>query len=158
MKLRFLLGALLFVSPTLLLSQSITASSPAMANQNSAVQSGQLVSLEGKIAAEDGSSVLDTVVILECGNHENARANVGPDGDFVMSISLIESNPGTVPEKQPAGSVTSQSWNECELYGDAPGYESERLRLVGPEQMGVVQVGTIILHPASRPVDGRSTV
>ena len=55
-----------------------------------------------------------------------------------MSINLIESNSrGTMPEKLPAGSVSSQSWSECELYGDAPGYESAHVRLGGAQQMGI---------------------
>jgi len=159
MKLRFLSAALVVVFPTLLLCQTDTIDGPpAIANRDSTSQSSQLVSLAGKIAAADGSSVLDTVVILACGNNESARANVEPDGEFVMSVKLIESNPGVVAEKLPAGSVSSQSWSECELYGNAPGYESQRVRLVGAQQMGIIRVGTIILHPVSRPVDDRSTV
>jgi Tetratricopeptide repeat len=159
MNLRFFCAALLIVSPTLLLSQiDIADGSHAITNQNSTSQSGQLMSLEGKMAAEDGSSVRDAVVILTCGNNETARANVDHDGEFVMSITLIDSSARAVPEKLPAGSVTTQSWGECELYGDAPGYESERLRMVGAPQMGVIRVGTIILHLVSRPVDDSSTV
>lgn len=159
MKLRFLSAALLIVFPTLLLSQvDVTGGSRAIANQDNTLQSSQRVSLEGKVAAGDGSSIGDLVVILACGDNESARANVDHNGEFVMSVNLIEFKPGTMPEKLPPGSVSSQSWGECELYGDAPGYESERVRLVGAEQIGVIQVGTIILHPISRPVDDTSTV
>lgn len=165
MKLRFLVVGLLILSPTLLLSQvGVTggppaiANSPAMPGQERVPSSAQLVSLEGKVATEDGSSVPDAVAILECGNSETARASVDHSGNFSMSINLVDSNTGTMPEKLPTGTIDTQHWNQCELYSDAPGYESERLRMFGLHQIGVIKLGIIFLHPVSRPVDDRSTV
>jgi tetratricopeptide (TPR) repeat protein len=47
-----------------------------------------------------------------------------------------------------------QNWNECELYGDAPGYHSQALRIFGEPTTGVVQAGTIIMHPLAKRPEG----
>jgi tetratricopeptide (TPR) repeat protein len=54
------------------------------------------------------------------------------------------------------GSVSLQSLNDCELYGDVPGYTSQPLRTFGVHGIGVIKAGTIILHPMNKQPDNFS--
>lgn len=152
MKLKFLAGALLILVPTCLLSQiDARSASPSTPAQQVSLASGEMVTLEGKVAAEDVSTPTEsTTVVLECGNAARARVNVDRHGGFMMSLT-VASDPGASQAQLPPGSISSQNWNECELYADAPGFESQRLRMFGSQQIGVVRVGTIILHRFSGP-------
>lgn len=156
MKSQFLSAALLIIFPTFVLSQvGLKPSSPAMADQARTSQSSQRVSLLGKVTSEDGSAVADTTtVILQCGGAERARAVADRTGDFAISVILVQADPGLRAEQLPAGSISTQNWNECELYGDAPGYNSQALRIFGEPTVGVVQAGTIIMHPLAKRPEG----
>jgi Flp pilus assembly protein TadD len=156
MKSQFLSAALLITFPTFLLSQvGLNPSSPAMADQARSSQSTQRVSLLGKVMSEDGSALADTTtVVLQCGGAERARSVADRTGDFAISVTLVQTDPGARVEQQPAGSISMQSWNECEIYGDAPGYKSQALRIFGEPAVGVVRVGTVIMHPLAKRPDG----
>jgi TolA-binding protein len=159
MKLQFLAGALIiFFLPIFSLSQiDAGTGSPAMAQQRNITSSTRLM-LEGKVAAENASTPTDSaVVILECGNTERMRANVDHDGGFVMSLNLVDTDFTTVQTQLPPGSISRQSSNDCEVYADAPGFTSERVRMVDTQQVGAVQVGTILLHARFRSNDADAT-
>jgi len=142
-------------------SSQISSSSASLGiiNQSRVSQSRQIVSLVGKVTAEDGTPLsTGTVVAMQCGSSERARVNADGSGDFSMSISVIEDDPGTALNQTAPGAITSQEWNQCELYGEAPGYISERLRLFGAPGVGVVRAGTVIMHPMARTNDSGPSV
>ena len=152
MKSRFLSATLVVIFPTFLLSQmGLNQSLPTMADQARTSQSSQRVSLLGKVTSEDGSPPADTTtVILQCGGAERARAVADRTGDFAISVSLVQADPGLRAEQLQAGSISTQNWNECELYGDAPRYNSQALRIFGEPTTGMVKVGTLIMHPLAQ--------
>jgi len=152
MKSRFLSAALVVIFPTFLLSQvGLNQSLPTLADQARTSQNSQRVSLVGKVTLDDGSALADTTtVILQCGEAEPARAVADHTGDFAISVTLLRADLGLRPEQLPAGSISTQNWNECELYGDAPGYNSQALRIFGEPTTGIVKVGTIIMHPLTQ--------
>lgn len=118
-----------------------------------------MVSLVGKVAAEDGSAIdQGTVIVLQCANSERARVNTDGRGDFSMSLSLIEADVGTGLAQPSPGSISSQEWSQCELYGEASGYQSEHVRLFGAPGFGVVQVGTVMLHSMRKSYDTGASV
>jgi Tetratricopeptide repeat len=107
----------------------------------------QIISLVGKVAVEDGATVQDrTAVVLECSGSEHLRTTTDRSGDFDMTVTVGDAGSGQ-PGQQP---ISVQNWNECELYADTSGYQSERLRLFGSQGVGIVQVGTIWLHPLTK--------
>lgn len=110
---------------------------------------GQVISLTGEIAAEDGAALQERMaVVLECSGSEHLRTMTDHSGSFDMTVRVGDS--GTRIGESGQQSVSLQNWKECELYADAPGYQSERLRLFGSQGVGIVQVGTIWLHPLAR--------
>jgi Flp pilus assembly protein TadD len=154
MKLQLLSAAPVILFSTFLMSQvGLNASSPTLADQARTPQNSQRVSLLGKVTSEDGSALADTTtVILQCGGAERARAVADHTGDFALSVNLVQKDPGLRGEQLPSGSISTQNWSECELYGDAPGYGSQALRIFGEPMVGVVRAGTIIMHRlAKRP-------
>lgn len=155
MKSQLLSAAPVIFFSTFLMSQvGLNASSPTTADQARTSQSTQRVTLLGKVTSEDGSAIADTTtVILQCGGAERARAVADRSGDFALSVNLVQDDPGLRSEPMP-GSISTQNWNECELLGDAPGYNSQALRIFGEPTMGMVKVGTVIMHPLSKRADG----
>jgi tetratricopeptide (TPR) repeat protein len=155
MKLQLLAEVLLFL-PTCLLSQNdARLTMPSVATQERSLASSQMVTLEGKVAAEDAATPTNsTAVILECGNTEQVRTNIDREGGFAMSIHLVAADSAPGLAQLPPGTISTLSWSECELYADAPGFDSQHLRMSGKQQLGVIDVGTLLLHPFSRPNDG----
>jgi tetratricopeptide (TPR) repeat protein len=156
MKSQLLSAAPVIFFSTFLMSQvGLNASSPTTADQARTSQTSQRVTLLGKVTSEDGSAIADTTtVILQCGGAERARAVADRSGDFALSVNLVQDNPGLRSEPMPSGSISTQNWNECELLGDAPGYNSQALRIFGEPTMGMVKVGTVIMHPLGKRADG----
>lgn len=153
MKLQLLSAAAVIFLSTFLMSQaSLNASSPTLADQARTSQSTQRVTLMGKVTSEDGSAIADTAtVILQCGGAERARAVADRTGDFAISVTLLQADPGSqFIQQQGMGSISVQNWNECELLGDAPGYRSQALRIFGEPTTGLVKVGTVIMHPLAK--------
>lgn len=153
MKLSYLSVLLCTFFPTLVHSQpgltaaQISSSSAAIDSQRRVSPNGQTLALVGKVTAEDGSATgEDTAVVLQCGNSERGRVNADRRGDFSMPLRLIESDPGSALTQSPLGSVSTQDWNQCELYGEAAGYGSEHLHMFGAPTSGVVQSGTVVMH------------
>jgi tetratricopeptide (TPR) repeat protein len=104
------------------------------------------VALMGKVATEDGSDLqLDTVVILQCGNDDRASTHTDGKGEFSLVVASEESALGA--SSQPNLNTKEVDLNMCELRAEASGYRSEQLQLAGEHLIGIVQVGTIVLHP-----------
>jgi len=156
MKSQLLSGALLILFPVFLFSQmNLGPASTALAGASQPAQ--QIVSIMGKVTSEEGSPPPDrTAVILQCGNEERARTEADRTGVFTLTLNVTGTDPGNRLEQPPGGSISLQNLNECELYGDVPGYASQHLRMSGVSGIGVVQVGTIILHPVKKPSDNFS--
>lgn len=104
------------------------------------------VALMGKVATEDGSDLqLDTVVILQCGNDDRASTHTDGKGEFSLVVGSAESALGGASQR--SMDTKEIDWNTCELRAEASGYRSEKLELAGEHLIGIVQVGTIVLHP-----------
>lgn len=149
MRLQLLSAALLVLVPTLAFSQAdVTAESPGQLTQMKAIDSAQrLISLSGKVASEEGSTLPDrATVILQCGNDERARTATDRKGTFSMTLALSNDGAG----RPSSVSASNQGWNDCELHAETPGYISQHVRIFGPQGIGVVQVGTIMLHPLQK--------
>jgi cytochrome c-type biogenesis protein CcmH/NrfG len=157
MKWQLFTGTVLIFFSTFLLSQ--VPISP-IDNQETRSDAGQKpVTLTGKVSFEDGSTLGDRVsVVLQCGSDERARASTDREGNFVINLSVtgapFDTNTSTGVEGKITPSVPELNWGQCELYGDAPGYASERLRMAGTQDVGVVQVGTLMMHPLAKSVGG----
>jgi Tfp pilus assembly protein PilF len=163
MKSQFL--ALFILLPAVLFSQtslnSAQISSPASTTLGGSrgAQAGQMLSLVGKVATEDNSAISEaTSVVLECGNAERSRGSADGSGNFSLSINLIESEPGSSVMQSPPGSISSRDWNQCEVFAEASGYVSEHTRMLGASGFGVVQVGTVIMHPLTKAANSGSSI
>lgn len=102
--------------------------------------------LSGKVSVEGGADILkDTVVVLDCGYGERARANVDSRGRFVLMLDN-GSSPASAgwDGTRASGEVTG-----CRLRAEASGYQSSTINLEG-NQGGVVEVGTIVISPLTR--------
>src|SRR5262249_7421117 len=136
MKWQLSTGIVLFFLSTFLLSQMPISLDD---NQEKRLEAGQQpVTLTGKVTSEDGSTLADRVsVVLQCGSDERARTNTDPQGSFVINLSVRGAPFDTTASTRAVGegkithSVPELNWSECELYGDAPGYTSEHLRMAG---------------------------
>src|SRR5207248_855728 len=71
-------------------------------------------------------------------------------GDFSLTINVVDgSSLHALQQNADSGLVSAFDWASCELYSDVSGYRSERIRMFGTPGRGIVQVGTIVLHPVS---------
>jgi tetratricopeptide (TPR) repeat protein len=107
--------------------------------------------LIGKVVVEGGSDVVrDTSVVLECGGSVRARADVSSDGGFSLNPNARQADDVLTSRQDVAWQSADK--DNCELYGDAPGYTSDRLYVAneGPTS-GMVHVGNVTLHPLSSP-------
>jgi lipoprotein NlpI len=147
MKWKVPIGGILLLFPTVLLSQMVmNPQSPA--SRAAQENNGRVVSVAGRVASDDGSAPAEkATVVLECGHEERARTSTDGRGEFIFSLTLIDSVPVRRFVPEPPGFISAQSWSDCELYGDAAGYRSERVHMFGVPDGNVVQAGTIALHP-----------
>jgi tetratricopeptide (TPR) repeat protein len=108
--------------------------------------------LVGKVTAERASAAPEGVsVLLECNGQVRTRSDADSKGQFGLTVIILDSMAaGAAPPVQPRSVVIeNQEWSGCELYGELSGYQSERVRLLGVQTKGMVDVGTIILHPVA---------
>jgi len=156
MKSQLLSGTLLILFPAFLFPQTnLSPSSTALAGASQSTQ--QIVSITGRVTSEEGSAPPErATVILQCGNEERGRIDADHTGAFTFTLTVTGTDPGSRLEQQPGGSISSQNLNDCELYGDLPGYSSQRLRMFGVHGIGVIKAGTIILHPMNKQSDNFS--
>jgi len=139
---RAVLSALFAFLPNAILAQ-VTAGN-AM-TQNYAIPSTTVLS--GRVAVESGSAPPDrATVVLQCNDQERARATSDLKGNFILNVSVAESGGYGTPANR-LGAIDDQEWSNCELYGELAGYLSEKIRLFGASSRGMVQVGTLLLHP-----------
>lgn len=104
---------------------------------------GHAVAFSGKVSVEGGADIMkDTVVVLECGFGERARANVDSKGYF----TLMRNDGNAWHDAGWSGRRADAEWASCSLRAEAPGYQSSPLNLQG-HQSGVVEVGTITISP-----------
>lgn len=111
----------------------------------------QPVTFSGAVSVEGGADIMkDTVVVLDCGFGDRARANVDPKGHFLLMLD----NRGSL-DGQDGGA--SSELTGCTVHAEAPGYQSSALDLQG-HQSGVVEVGTILMSPMTEQGGEASTV
>lgn len=103
--------------------------------------------LSGRVVADEGLPVPQGVVILlDCDHDIRARSYSDPKGRFSLNVNVMETS-SLLSSGQESGLVTDQEWPNCEVYGELSGYRSERIRLFGSNSRGMVQVGTLLMHP-----------
>jgi tetratricopeptide (TPR) repeat protein len=113
----------------------------------------------GKVLSEEGSALPESAaVVLECGNKVLARAQSDSSGDFSLTFALRDGADRPDRYGDDKASVSYFSLADCELYGELPGYQSEHVRPASGPDTGLIQVGTIILHPISSEGNGGSSV
>jgi tetratricopeptide (TPR) repeat protein len=104
--------------------------------------------LMGKVAAEGGSAPPEkATVILECADETRAHGYSDLKGNFSITVGVVDATPSTALLHRESGVISNQDWANCELYSDLSGFRSERIRMMGAPGRGMVEVGTIILHP-----------
>lgn len=112
------------------------------------------LAFSGKVSVANGADILkDTVVVLDCGFGDRARANVDSKGRFVL---MLDGSNSLNPTNWSGRAGTE--WVGCRLHAEAPGYRSTTLDLQG-HQSGVEEVGTIVISPAlAQPGNGTVSV
>jgi tetratricopeptide (TPR) repeat protein len=106
--------------------------------------------LMGRVAAEGGSAPPEkATVILECADETRAHGYSDLKGNFSITVGVVDSTPSTALFHRESGVISNQDWASCELYSDLSGYRSERIRMMGAPGRGMVEVGTIMLHPVA---------
>ena len=105
--------------------------------------------LTGRVAAEGGSAPPEkATVILECADETRAHGYSDLKGNFSITIGVVDATPSTALSHPESGVITNQDWANCELYSDLSGFRSERIRMMSAPGRGMVDVGTIVLHPS----------
>lgn len=89
--------------------------------------------------------------MLECRNQVLGKTFPDLKGDFSIMVSLSDAGSAMTAPRQQPGKISNLDWPTCELYREAPGFLSERVRMTGNASRGIVQVGTILLHSVSPP-------
>ena len=143
-------AVLILVLSTARAQMADLSSSPFSRNSLAHGGSGQqTIYLAGKVVSDDGSAVDESVtVVLQCGSGAQAQTHSDAKGSFSLTF---------VPEEAvfrqdilgQNGNVSSLSLTDCELHGELAGYRSEYVRLSGRPEVGVLQVGAIVMHPVS---------
>ena len=146
MTMRFILGSLFLLSSSMALAQ-ITSSPADTAIPLSGVNNPDVM-LTGKVAADSQSSLPDhATVLLECNDQVRARTTTDSKGGYTLAISVLQDGFENASPRARAGVISSSEWATCGLYGDAPGFRSERVRVISESPHGIVNVAPILLHP-----------
>ena len=142
MKLAILSAAVfLFVFATILSAQTpIPNPLP-----GSALHSGDIVVLNGRVMTEDNVAPAEAVEItLECAGARTAQTHTDVHGNFSMSVrrsSYSDVSDGTDPRN------SKSDLSGCDVTADLAGYRAEPLHLMGGSEVGVINAGTILLRP-----------
>jgi len=153
MQYRAVLSLVLAFLPNAILAQ-VTADNSM--SRNYAIPSTTVLS--GRVAVEAGSAPPErTTVVLQCNDQERASASSDLKGNFIMNVSVVERGDYGSSANRIAG-IDDQEWSNCEVYAELAGYLSEKVRLFGTSSRGMVQVGTVLLHPLSRNTQGMVSV
>jgi hypothetical protein len=147
MKLWFSLAGCFLLFPASLLAQlsDVSPAQPRMsANQTKAV-------LMGKVAMDSGVASADrATIVLECAGQTRAHTYSDGEGSFSLTIDIVSDIPAAAHLQRETGVVSDQEWPNCELYADLSGYSSERVHSFAGRDRGIVEVGTIVLHPLAQ--------
>jgi len=107
--------------------------------------------LSGKVSVAGGADITkDTVVVLDCGFGDRARANVDSRGNFMLRLDNGNSSGSAGWDRNSTG-LTG-----CSLRAEASGYQSSTINLQG-DPSGVIEVGTISMSPLSH-LDGEGFI
>ncbi len=148
MKLWLSLAGCFLLFPGSLLAQ-LSDISPAVQPRMSANQTKAV--LMGKVAMDNGVASTDrATIVLECAGQTRAHTYSDGEGSFSLTIDIISDVPAAAHIQRETGVVSDQEWANCELYADLSGYRSERVHSFGGRDRGIVEVGTIVLHPLAQ--------
>jgi tetratricopeptide (TPR) repeat protein len=147
--------AALVVFFPLLVSAQLTEMPQANGTQPQSGMGQTMTILTGRVAAEGGSAPPEkATVILECADETRAHGYSDLKGNFSITIGVVDATPSTASStalsQRESGVITNQDWANCELYSDLSGFRSERIRMMSAPGRGMVDVGTIVLHPLSQ--------
>ncbi len=148
MKLWLSLAGCFLLFPGSLLAQ-LSDISPAVQPRMSANQTKAV--LMGKVAMDNGVASTDwATIVLECAGQTRAHTYSDGKGSFSLTIDIVSDVPAAAHIQRETGVVSDQEWANCELYADLSGYSSERVHSFGDRDRGIVEVGTIVLHPLAQ--------
>lgn len=112
-----------------------------------AAAGGETVVLAGTVTTESNSPPEAAVqVTLDCMGTRAAQTSTDSQGNFSLHVSRSNSlNDGTDSRN------SSSDLSECEISANLDGYRAEPLHVApGGSEVGVANVGTILLHPTAR--------
>jgi len=111
--------------------------------------------LTGKVLTESNAPAPESVTVaLRCGNkQEVAEAHSDNTGFFSISLQVVDEISTTYLEQKTKNVVCASDFVTCELAASLAGYRSDPLPLTRPGAIGVVDVGTILLHPTMQQKD-----
>lgn len=133
----------------------------------------QVLFITGTVVQGEGTPLpLDVVIERNCGGRVRREASVDSSGNFSFQVgfgnpssSLLPEasddstgRPGTFGDRSSRafalpsrmGSMSSTNLIGCELRARAAGYQSSTVNLHGSSTTGVIDVGTIVLHPMAK--------
>jgi len=155
MKLWIVLAVCFLSCPVFLYAQRAADTQPstiAIGNGAPAMAASKATAvLIGKVTVDGNAALPQSAnVVLECGATEpRAHGYSDSKGNFSIAVPVSDSGLATTMPGRANMAISKQEWANCEVYGDLPGYTSERVRLFENPGNGVVQVGNIALHPVS---------
>src|SRR5215813_3170850 len=114
-----------------------------------AVPDGQTIILNGKVTTEANCVPPASVdITLDCTGTQTAQTTTDPHGNF--SISVRRSSHSDTADSTPSRK-SSTDLPGCEVNASLAGYTAEPLHIVGSgSEMGVINAGTILLHPTAQ--------
>jgi tetratricopeptide (TPR) repeat protein len=159
----FLVAISFLIGPSVFLAEPQTGAEPSQMRGN---ETGSVIMLSGRVVTDANSPPPESVnIVLECGVSEvRAQAQSDSRGYFNISVKLTDSpsvtDSGPVSNGGPMTStsrmnaslprdnsaISATELPTCDLMGNLPGYTSDRIQLVRGAGIGVVDVGTIVLH------------
>jgi tetratricopeptide (TPR) repeat protein len=140
-------GSLVIFFPALVSAQ-LTEIPQGTATQPQGGAGQTMTVLMGRVSAEGGSAPPEkATVILECADEARAHGYSDAKGNFGITVAVVDATPSTSLFHRESGVISSQDWANCELYSDLSGYRSERIHMMSAPGRGMVEVGTIVLHP-----------
>ena len=143
MKLAILTVSFLLALPNLFAQLQPAQGLPSMRETTTPV-----VLLTGKVLTEANTPPPESVTVaLNCGGI-NSVAQTQSDGKgfFSVSVALTDGRSTPVSPQNGASTPSTSQLENCELVADLSGYTAEPLRINRGGDIGVVNVGTIILR------------
>ncbi len=129
----------------------------------------QILTITGTVVLDDGAPPpMGAVIERECGGRKIRETSVSPNGSYAFQIGASNIS-NLLPDASDSGDMLAWEPNRtsstgfplgmmnpatsitgCELRAQLGGYRSSTILLTSNQAMGIMEVGTIVLYPASR--------